>query len=44
MYVQHFFFVSVHSKVLVLHGTPSCLLIAHSLAEKWLLFHCDFLG
>lgn len=44
MYVQHFLFVSVDSMLLVLHGTPRCLLIAHSLAEICLLFRCDFLG
>lgn len=40
--MQHFFFVYVLSKVFVLHGTPSCLLVTHRLTEIWLLFHCDF--
>lgn len=34
--------VSVLSKALVFHGTPSCLLITHQLAEIWLLSFCDF--
>lgn len=37
-----FFGVSELSAAFVLHGTPSCLLIAHQLAEICLLFLCDF--